>query len=165
MKTKKIGESIKGVINLLTELEDEDIFAEHRLEEARRALEPMLTPYAAFTEDNDSEGESWTFFIPVLGNENALDNLRFFLDRYARELEASEEGGESPYSLTALGDEVLQYTVDVLLEQANDAGYMPRYNLLTGRLSSAKIEEGLGEMTGDNFLNALYKGRIRELIS
>ena len=155
MPIKQIRETIEAAGAEFRDREDE-VFASESMSEAAEALEALLSPYAAFTEANESEGETWTFFIPVAGNENSLDNLRFFLDRYTKEV-----GDDSPYSLSALGNEVPGYAVNVLMDLANDNGYMSRYYVLAGRLSTARLEAGLGSVTGDDFLNALYKGRVR----
>lgn len=35
-----------------------------------------MSRYLRFTEDNDWEGESWFFYLPIEGNEASLEHLR-----------------------------------------------------------------------------------------
>jgi hypothetical protein len=94
--------------------------------------------YAQFTEDNDSEGESWNFYIPVAGNEEALTQLRELIS------------GKEEYSLyrTLLPES----DVNCLVKHSKEC-YMPEHNKLEGVLDLIDFNT-----------EKLYKGGLLEMM-
>lgn len=98
--------------------------------------------FVKFTEHNDWEGESWSFFIPTNGNEEAIEDLRKCL-AHMDDFELDE-------------DETDEDEVDLLVKNS-DTGYMDEYQKLSGELV-------LGDLVGSELADALYKGGIRNLM-
>lgn len=109
----------------------------------------MIT-YRKLTEINDNEGETWHFFIPVPGNEAALDSLAKMLD--VRDL-------EDAYRLSK--DMFTEVEVDTLVKYADNTGYMTEHNKLAGILDIKKLEIALDS---NDVYEALYKGGIRDFL-
>jgi len=100
--------------------------------------------YVKFTEENDHEGETWTFWLPVEGNEHALAAFAEWLadqgprvEDYNLELEARES----------------EERVAALVEHGG-SGYMAYHTKVSGLMSSPP----------DN-PDRLYKGGIRGLFA
>ena len=99
--------------------------------------------YVRFTENCDWEGESWNFYLPVEGNEEALAWLRALIadgdvsDQY-------EVGEEEAYTWAE---------VKTLARSHSQTTYLQEHTVLSGRLA-----------TGYD-LDALYKGGIRDQVS
>lgn len=105
-----------------------------------------MTTYATFTEDNEWEGEVWRFYIPIEGNEVALNQL-------ANLVEQAEAYG---LSLTPLNEA----TVDDRVAQPDDTDYLAAHTKLTGRLDLTRV---IGKPADDVF-DVIYKGGIRDLM-
>lgn len=101
-----------------------------------------MTTYAEFVENNDCEGETWSFFIPIEGNEEELKTLAFFVeDSETYELRID------PSSVS-----IVEYLVS-----RDEGGYMSRYNRLEGKLI---LPETYDPEEGDVF----YKGGIERYV-
>ena len=97
--------------------------------------------YAKFTEESDWEGETWHFYIPVAGNEEALKVLAEKVESW---------GPNSDYELD--NEYLTEDEVDTLVEHGDDDGYMPEHNKLSGRLDVDRVREH----------EDLYKGGIKD---
>jgi hypothetical protein len=100
--------------------------------------------FARFVEFNDHEGETWTWWLQIDGNESQLDRLRDLL----ADADVAEE-----YDLR-LDIVEPESVVDELREHAVD-GYFAGHNKVLGRLT---CPDSLGE-----YADILYKGGIRDL--
>jgi hypothetical protein len=111
-------------------------------------------PYVKLVEKNEHEGETWTFWLQIDGNEA---NLRRLCDVLAEYEEASDEASE--YTLD-LDVRLSDHDVDGLVEHGG-GGYMAYHTKVTGVLT---VPEGLLERTeyGPS-LDRLYKGGIKGL--
>ncbi|TDP29796.1 hypothetical protein [Nocardia ignorata] len=103
--------------------------------------------FMRYTETNDHEGETWTFWLQVDGNEQPLTWLAEFLTAInAEELDPQ-------YELFP-ADVISEEHVDVLVEWGG-SGYMSLHNKVVGRLTiPAKFSPG-----------DLYKGRVKNLFT
>lgn len=115
----------------------------------------MTTNYVKFRENNEWEGEAWTFWLPTEGNEAALLELENALDA------AHEADDEFPYELrrnVVRSEE----QIDSFVEDAEDdeGGYYSAHNKVTGRLI---LPDELGEPGRTETFDYLYKGGIRDL--
>jgi hypothetical protein len=111
--------------------------------------------YATLTEHNEWEGETWHFYVPIAGNEDALGQLAAALGG----LESSWAGEpeDSPYELDM--EPVPESEVDVLVKRGGDTDYMAAHNKLAGRLVLS--DEALGKLRAGD-VDPLYKGRIAD---
>ncbi|MDN5917946.1 MAG: hypothetical protein L0I76_23100 [Pseudonocardia sp.] len=101
--------------------------------------------FVAMHETNDHEGETWTWFLQLDGNEAEIDKL-------ARLLRDAEEGDdEFSYSLE-LSTREPEPIVDKIVAHAH-TGYYASHNKVTG---SFACPDDLGE-----YADELYKGGIR----
>lgn len=104
--------------------------------------------FIKFTERNHHEGETWRFYLQVDGNEEQITKLRKMLAAY----------DTTPAISYTLDDQLLdEATVNALVEQADDEGYMPAHNKVTGRF---KCPDDLGHRADE-----LYKGSIEEFFT
>jgi hypothetical protein len=141
---------------LLTEREANLQGAIARLEITEAKLGSQA-PFVKFVENNDHEGEKWTFWLQVHGNESALDKLADVIRQYE---EANDAGpGWSEYRLHE-GTVIPERDVDVLVKHGG-GGYMNNHNKVTGTLQVPDDLLGDGEY-GKN-LDRLYKGGIENL--
>lgn len=102
----------------------------------------MSRTYVRFTENCDWEGESWNFYLPVEGNEEALAWLRGLI--------ADGEPGDE----FELGEETYtEAEVKTLARSHSQTSYLPEHTVLSGRLAIGYD------------LDALYKGGIRDQVS
>ncbi len=102
--------------------------------------------YMRFTEQNEWEGETWNFYIPVEGNEKELKKLKKLVD----EIEAREQNGQY-----TMGEKLYdEKTVDVLCENS-EGGYMSVHNKLKGLLKLPKKGKE----------DPFYKGGINKMMS
>ncbi|GAA3878449.1 hypothetical protein GCM10022243_48940 [Saccharothrix violaceirubra] len=110
-----------------------------------------MTVFRRYVEENDWEGETWTFWLQVDGNEAGLDRLASLLaDLDPSSQYDTEDSEESPYTLA---DEVEpEHVVDKLVEYS-DTGYMASHTKVPGRLV-------LPEAT---VAETLHKGGIKDL--
>jgi len=95
-----------------------------------------MKSFIRFTENNDWEGESWNFYIPVEGNEIEIERLRDLINTQDDEMcfEMNED--------TFLTEE----EVDILVDNATH-GYFPSDN----KLDEIRCPEDL---------EGLYKGGL-----
>lgn len=100
--------------------------------------------YAVFEEDNEWEGETWAFYIPIDDNKEELNRLLYFVD--ALDI-------DSPYSMGDADSTLSEEEVDTLINHG-DAGYLPLHNKLAGKLL---VPDDLRE-------DDLYKGGIEKLM-
>jgi hypothetical protein len=105
-----------------------------------------MSTYARFTEVNDWEGETWHFWLPIEGNEEALRKLAELLD---------VEADSDEYQLSLEPRDELH--VDALVDEDDEPGYMSAQNKLEGVLT---VPDTLGENC-----KALYKGDIAKMFS
>lgn len=105
----------------------------------------MLT-FVPLVEHNEHEGETWTQWLQVEGNEAELEYLYTVLFKL-------DDNGES-YELN-LDDRESEEVVDRMVARAT-VGYAYSDSKVTGRLSLPQIDsrEGLDDV--------LYKGRIED---
>lgn len=97
-----------------------------------------MTMFVPFTEVNDWEGETWTFWLQLEGNERELVSLKELISKY----ELHEE-----YNLD-LNDIESEEAVDRMVSRAQ-CGYMSSDNKVSGRFvcpedsSSTSLDEDL----------------------
>lgn len=110
--------------------------------------------YVQFGEQNGHEGETWTFWLQLDGNEASLNRLRDVIAEYE---EAS--GEESEYTLD-LDVRLPERAVDVLVEHGG-GGYMAYHTKVSGVLT---VPDDLLQHTeyGPS-LDRLYKGGVQDL--
>jgi len=92
--------------------------------------------YIKYTEFNDWEGETWHFYIPIKGNEEAVTDLRGICD------------GEC----YCVADELIpEEEVDVLVKHSA-VGYMRKHNKLSGKLTPTEdlYKGGIVKMMEEN---------------
>lgn len=107
--------------------------------------------YVCLTENNDWEGEVWRFYIPVEGNEAAIEKLRAIIESAVEEAGPNPSADdEIPYSVS-----IRTYTeaeVDLLCEDVED-GYFASHNKT----------EGITLLPSDRFaVDDLYKFGLRK---
>lgn len=111
--------------------------------------------FVRFNETNDHEGETWTFWLQVDGNEAELDklaNLICDLD------DAAEEHEEPEFYLADHREETLsEEHVDVLVKHAGGTTYMAAHTKVVGTFTCP-------DELGDGG-RVLYKGQIRKLFT
>ena len=108
-----------------------------------------MTTFAKLTEDNEHEGETWHFYIPIEGNEESIGQLFEAIavldqdvdEQYALDLTPLPEG-----------------EVDILVKHA-DMGYMANHTKLAGVLT---LPDDFDKRMADEDGDLLYKGQIRE---
>lgn len=119
--------------------------------------------YFRFTEDNEWEGETWHFYIPVKGNEEAVASIRASIERI-NEYNAANKGCEIQYSFSAK-----LYTrnqIDALIDCDDDeCSYMAAHNRLCGYLKAPKLAVILNEDSISEWTKHFYKGGIAELMA
>ena len=96
--------------------------------------------FVMFTEINDWEGETWSWFIPIEGNEDDIEKVRALI-----------EPMQDVYSLSEK-----QYTeeeVQTLMDAPSDTTYMDRYQKASG---FETIPESVDWDNDDPF----YKGQM-----
>lgn len=106
-----------------------------------------MSKYAQLTENNDWEGETWHFYIPIEGNEATLDRLADTLTLMADEAFELELAP------------IPEMEVDILVKRGGDTSYMAAHNKLAGRL--VLTDEHLTTLAAGD-VDPLYKGRIRD---
>jgi hypothetical protein len=118
---------------------------------SERDNKTMTAMYVKFTEDNEWEGETWHFYIPMTGNEAAL----------ARLADALKNRNEDEQYRLDLDSLVPEFEVDVLVKHS-DVGYLHYRNKLTGTL--VLTDEDLDRIRNVEDHDPLYKGGIRDLM-
>jgi hypothetical protein len=109
-----------------------------------------MTTYATFTENNQWEGETWRFHIPIEGNEQSLNRLLAAL--------TSGVGPAQPASYRLSLEPVDEATVDDRVALGG-GDYMHEDNKLSGRL--VLPDDLLGAIVNDDLL---YKGGVKDLM-
>jgi hypothetical protein len=103
--------------------------------------------FVPFTEENDWEGETWTFWLQLDGNEDELVQLH-------------ELTHESETYHLSLNDIESEETVDRMVRRAK-VGYMYSDNKIVGKFLCPD-STGVG-LTQEELLNGhFYKGGIRD---
>ena len=113
--------------------------------------------FARFVEVNEHEGETWNFWLELTGdNGSELETLQERIwDEYTGPDGLQVEPGPQEFSLTEdVEDETI---VDALVKYADEIGYMPTHQKVTGVFT---CPEDLGE-----HLEKLYKGGIVKLFT
>lgn len=118
----------------------------------KAALHPKM--YVEFTEQNDYEGEQWSFFIEA--TENNLDELEK-LKNQANEFIATDEDLAYDLGYRLNLDPLPENVVDVMVDRS-DGGYMSRYNKVKGKLTCPQFKDG------EAMRDAMYKGGIKDFI-
>ena len=104
--------------------------------------------YVKFTENNDWEGETWCWYIPVEGNKESLEVLRDKVKKVSTEADFYELGSKK----------LTEQEVDTLVKNANDdCGYMDGHNKVTYNLD---VSELVPLKTPEDIHDALYKGGL-----
>jgi hypothetical protein len=106
-----------------------------------------MTTYLKFTEVNDHEGETWHHYLPIEGNEAALEQLRAYLAKAKTECH-----WEFPYELGT--EPIAESDVDTLVKHA-DMGYMAQHNKVAGVLKKFDTSADPDDL--------FYKGQIEDL--
>jgi hypothetical protein len=112
------------------------------------ALAMLSADYVVFEERNQWERETWKFYIPVKGNEDAIKQLRQVISRDER------------FACFSLSKEIMDGDEVDLRVGRSASGYMNYHNRLSGTLNVAALKAVKGE---DRF-QALYKGGIRNFV-
>ncbi len=97
-------------------------------------------------ECNNWEGETWNFYIPVTGNEEAIKKLAVLIENYQEHTLYPIPIGESE--------------IDVLVKNDNRVGYMARYNKLEGKLDFT----GFPDKSTNGAEDPFYKGDIQKYL-
>ncbi len=95
--------------------------------------------YVKFAEENDHEGETWNFWLPVEGNERALAEFADWLVGQGERAEEYTLDLESPQT---------QDRVDALVEHGG-SGYMAYHTKVAGAMVDMPLHADM-----------LYKGRV-----
>lgn len=112
----------------------------------------MSKTFAKLTENNDHEGETWRFWIPTEGNEEALTRLSTAIEN------AGADKCDIEYELDL--NPVPESEVDALVKHTG-TGYMAYDTKLAGVLTLS--DEVLAEIEADDG-QPLYKGGIKDLM-
>ena len=115
-----------------------------RATKTKRGLRNNSNKFVEFVEDNEWEGERWSWFIPIKGNASAINLLK-------KEIE------EDP-DYTIRDEQLTKSKVDSLVD-SSDEGYLDRYNKLQGTLNIKKVKTLIADINN----NSLNKGGIRNL--
>lgn len=112
--------------------------------------------FIRFVEVNESEGELWNFWLQVNGNEHQLEDLAELL------LEATFDENGNPLTKDGLpfaleDDYEDERIVDALVHYADESGYMPTHQKITGKFT---CPTNLGEN-----LEKLVKGGIKKFFT
>lgn len=115
----------------------------------KKATKSAKQCYVELIEHNDWEGETWSFWIPLDGNEEAVAKLRALL----------VAGGDDYVDMFEFGSEMVDAKeLDFLRKRTKgDTGYMGRHHKLRGRLE-------IPDKPATEVLDMLYKGGIYDLM-
>lgn len=113
--------------------------------------------YAVLVEHNGHEGETWRFYIPCDGNQEALDELAELLDAVDSD------------------DDDIEFTLDGVVQERyvddrvsmGDSGYMAAHTKLAGKLVLPERDEFyvVDDEHAPWIVEILYKGKIRQLMT
>lgn len=115
-----------------------------------------MTSYVTLIEHNEHEGETWRFYIPWEGNEDAIGDLETALSVFTVAWQSGSDADPPPFELVL--DPLDATEVDTLVK-SSDIGYMHDHNMLEGRLV---LDAGHLEALAEGDPDPLYKGRIRD---
>lgn len=110
----------------------------------------MMTCYKMLTEENDHEGETWHHFIPLDGNQQAIDRIWELLN--------SEDSEVEPFTLK--DQTYTEEQVRLLCAQEDTTSYMSTYTRLEGVLV---LPSDISDKNCTKVVleECLYKGGIR----
>lgn len=108
-----------------------------------------MKTFVKLTENNEHEGETWHFYIPYEGNEEAIAQLFEAIALLDQDVDEEHSLDMTP---------IPEVEVDILVKHA-DTGYMANHNKLTGVLT---LPENFDERMADEDSDPLYKGQIKE---
>lgn len=98
--------------------------------------------FTQLIEHNQHEGESWSFWLQVDGNEDALNELSNLIE---------EEELQETYELTDVT--IYEWELDTLINYGNFGyGYMNQHHKVAGKLT----------FTDEFHVDDIYKGRIED---
>lgn len=101
--------------------------------------------FTQMIEHNEHEGESWSFWLQVDGNQDALNELWDLIE---------SEGEEDTYEFT--DDTVYEWELQTLLSHGNFGhGYMNQHHKIEGKLV---LPQGFQ-------VDDIYKGEIKKLFT
>lgn len=84
--------------------------------------------FVRFVEENDHEGETWTFWLQGTGNEEPLAKLAGIIAEYEE-----AQGSDSEYQLDVM-TRLDEHDVDVLVQHGG-GGYMANHHKVVGTLT------------------------------
>lgn len=113
-----------------------------------------MTRYVKFLEENDWEGEEWTLWLQLDGNEAALYDLDLALRNPTPNDNVQDDESPSSYGLY-LDVQLNEHEVDVLVEHGG-SGYMALHTRVDGVL---RVPTDLAS----DLDSYLYKGAVRRL--
>lgn len=108
--------------------------------------------FVKFTEENEHEGETWHHWLQVDGNEDELAKLA---GKLALLVGDAESDFTKPYTLVS--DYMHESGVDLLVRHADDLGYMPIHQKVTGKFTCPDDLDQYGD--------ELYKGGIKKFFT
>lgn len=113
-----------------------------------------MTTYRRYTEANENEGETWTFWLQVDGNMVGLELLADRLEQLAK----TPDGDMDDYPYVLEDDQIEDRDVDVLVRFGGE-GYMALHTKVDGSLRLPK-KFLAGDPEGAEML--LYKGGVKK---
>ena len=103
--------------------------------------------YIKLTEENDWEGETWNFYIPIENNKDAIKALSKKLNEFPEDIESS---------FTLHDSTILEeYDVDVLVKHS-EGGYYHQHNKMVGVIDTNTFIDVYCE----DFEEKIYKGNL-----
>ncbi len=102
--------------------------------------------YVRLIEHNDWEGETWNFYVPVLGNEDQLNKIDNGIFKY-------QHGETYKLDRSRLTEEEVDERVSM-----GGGGYMARHNKYKGIIDEEILDVALQDK--DSFFSYLYKGGL-----
>lgn len=114
--------------------------------------------YIQFSENNDYEGETWHRYIPVAGNEKAIERLRELVNAQEPDAEEDEDSEESGGPFGLREGTLTETEVDVLVKYANDDS--TTYSAAHGKLEGILDLDGLLSSNRVANIEDLYKLQI-----
>jgi hypothetical protein len=112
--------------------------------------------YYCFEEMNDWEGETWHFYIPVKGNEEAVVLLRENIEKVCKALDIEE------CSFIIHKETYAKKEIDIA-SKFDECTYMGGHNILKGRLEVPPFPDSVNERI-DDYFDPFYKGGIRDMM-
>lgn len=110
-----------------------------------------MTTYLKFGETNEHEGETWHHYLPIEGNEAALERLRDYLAKAKAQCQ-----WEFPYTLGT--EPIAESEVDVLVKHA-EVGYMMEHTKVVGVLGDFDTDADPDDLFYKGQIDELFRGR------